>query len=167
MSAAVECVLLSPVCSSVCVCVSEEARGSHAEHTARSYYAHPRRRDGKQEGTHTPRLITHNPADSLVPFQPPPPPHPTTSATTHRTASPPGVDRVWNLSSSTSNCVWLEKRCHKSSQQLLKRDTKTCKHYWCCPINVNSWISDFRSLHVFAPSTAQQRKSTFQAFSSL
>ncbi len=72
MSAAVECVC-SRVYAALCVCVSEEACGSHAEHTASSYYAHPRSRDGKQEGAHTAHHSTHNPADSLVPFRQTPP----------------------------------------------------------------------------------------------
>lgn len=60
MSASVEGCLLSHVCSSVRVCVSEEAYGSHAEHTASSYYAHPRRREEKQEEAHIAHHSTLN-----------------------------------------------------------------------------------------------------------
>lgn len=70
MSASVEGCRLSHVCSSVHVCVSEEAYGSHAEHTASSYYAHPRRREKKkQEGAHIAHHSTLDTADSLVPFR--------------------------------------------------------------------------------------------------
>lgn len=72
MSAAVECVC-SCVYAALCVRVSEKACVSHAAHTASSYYAHPRSREGKQEGTHT---AHHSPTaqPTLVPFRQPHPP---------------------------------------------------------------------------------------------
>lgn len=58
------------------------------------------------------------------------------------------VDRVWKLSFSTSDCVRSDKRRHKKkinkAQCSIWKETQwTLKHYWCCPINVNSCISDF------------------------
>lgn len=100
-SVAVECVS-SLVYAAQCTCV----RRSHTEHTASSFYAHPKKEGGRfRKGARCTSHSTHNPADSLVPFHPTlTPEHRTTSAATHRTASPPRWT-VWKLSSSTSNCV--------------------------------------------------------------
>ncbi|KAG7523934.1 hypothetical protein JOB18_004753 [Solea senegalensis] len=110
-------------------------------------------RDGRREGTRTVHRSTHNPAaDSLVPlFQPAPPqplPRPPQQQQQLIVQLLLSADRL-SLSSSTSNCVQSEK----------SRDTKTCKHYCCCPINVNS---DFCCLTCFGHAAA-----AVQVFSSL
>lgn len=89
---------------------------------------------------------------------------PPTSATSHCTASPPGGQCLETELQHLKLCFvgkMMPQKLTASSEKSLK---KTCKHYWYCPINVNSWIFDFRSFHMFALLTAQQCKSTFKRF---
>lgn len=120
------CRLLWSVCSDVFAapCVSEETCGSHAEHTASSYYAHPRSRDGKHGATHSavtapttqPTLWCHfiNPYHRLNT-------RPPQQQLIVQLLLPD--DWAWKLSSSTSVFSW-KKRCHRSSRHLWKKRHK-------------------------------------------
>lgn len=133
-SAAVGCVCFSSVCGSVRACVRGGLPEPHRAYSG-SYYAHPRRsREGMQDGTH--RTSQHPHPSRLRCHFVPPPEHPTTSARSHCTAFPhtglcleTGLQHLKLL-------VLSWKKVATKAPGSFQKETDTCKHYWCCPINV-------------------------------